>query len=91
MQIQVFKKYLPLLISGICGLIAVVLINNYIQRQTEEAKRLVTQSQKNLTTVVVAKQDIPAGTAIKESMVAEATLSRNMVQPRSAASIDRVV
>ena len=91
MQIQVLKKYLPLLISGVCGLIAVVLINNYIQQQTEEAKRSVAQSQKNLTTVVVAKQDIPAGTAIKESMLVETTLSRNMVQPRSAVSIDRVV
>ncbi|MDD5560997.1 MAG: Flp pilus assembly protein CpaB [Candidatus Omnitrophica bacterium] len=91
MQIQAFKKYLPLLISGVCGLIAVVLINNYIQHQTEEAKRMVAQSQKNLTTVVVAKQSIPAGTAIKESMLAEITVNRNMVQPRSAASIDRVV
>jgi len=91
MQIQVVKKYLPLIIGGVCGLIAVVLINHYIQQQTEEAKKIVAQSQKNLTTVVVAKQDIPAGATIKESMLAEATLNRNMVQPRSAVSIDRVV
>ncbi len=91
MQIQVVKKYLPLIIGGVCGLIAVVLINNYIRQQTEEAKKIVAQSQKNLTTVVVAKQDIPAGATIKESMLAEATLNRNLVQPRSAPSIDRVV
>jgi pilus assembly protein CpaB len=91
MQIQVVKKYLPLIIGGVCGLIAVILINHYIQQQTEEAKKIVAQSQKNLTTVVVAKQDIPAGATIKESMLAEATLNRNMVQPRSAVSIDRVV
>lgn len=91
MQIQSVRRYLPLIIGGVCGLIAVVLINNYIRQQTEEAKKIVAQSQKNLTTVVVAKQDIPAGATIKESMLAETTLNRNMVQPRSAISIDRVV
>ena len=91
MQIQAVKKYLPLLIGGVCGLIAVFLINNYIQQKTEEAKKAVAQSQKNLTTVVVAKQDIPAGAVLKESMLGEVTLSRNMVQSRSAVSIDRVV
>ncbi|TAM37613.1 Flp pilus assembly protein CpaB [bacterium] len=91
MQIQAIRKYLPLIIGGICGLIAVILINNYIKQQTEEAKKIVAQSQKNLVTVVVAKQDIPAGAAIKGTMLAEATLNRNMVQPRAAVSIDRVV
>jgi pilus assembly protein CpaB len=90
MQIQAIKKYLPLIIGGICGLIAVVLINNYVKQQTEEAKKIVAQSQKNLITVVVAKQDIPAGAAIKGTMVGEITLNRNMVQPRAAVSIDRV-
>ncbi|MDD5691697.1 MAG: Flp pilus assembly protein CpaB [Candidatus Omnitrophica bacterium] len=91
MQIQAIKKYLPLIIGGICGLIAVVLINNYVKQQTEEAKKIVAQSQKNLVTVVVAKQDIPAGAAIKGTMVGEITLNRNMVQPRAAVSIDRVM
>lgn len=91
MQIQAIRKYLPLIIGGICGLIAVVLINNYVKQQTEEAKKIVAQSQKNLVTVVVAKQDIPAGAAIKGTMVGEITLNRNMVQPRAAVSIDRVV
>jgi len=91
MQIQAIKKYLPLIIGGICGLIAVVLINNYVKQQTEEAKKIVAQSQKNLVTVVVAKQDIPAGAAIKAVMLAEATLNKSMVQPRAAVSIDRVI
>lgn len=91
MQIQAVRKYLPLIIGGVCGLIAVVLINNYIQQKTEEAKKAVAQSQKNLITVVVAKQDILAGATIKESMLAEVTVNKNIVQPRSAISIDRVV
>lgn len=91
MQIHALKKYLPLIIGGVCGLIAVVLINSYIQQKTEEAKRLVAQSQKNITTVVVAKQDIPAGATLKESMLGEMKINRSMVQPRSAISIDRVV
>ncbi len=91
MQLQLSKKYLPIIIAGISGLIAVFLINNYIQQKTEEAKKRVLLTQKNLATVVVAKQDILAGTALKESMLAEETVNRAIIQPRAAISIDRVV
>ena len=91
MQLQVSKKYLPIIIAGISGLIAVFLINMYIQERTEEAKKRVLLTQKNLGTVVVAKQDIPSGTTLKESMLAEETVNRAILQPRAATSIDRVV
>lgn len=91
MQMQTPKKYLPIIIAGVAGLIAVALINSYVQQRTEEAKKRLILSQKNLTTIVVAKQDIPAGTTIKESMLKEETVSKDMLQPRAAISIDRVV
>lgn len=85
------KKYIPLIIAGVLGLLALFLFNIYVQQQTEEAKQRVIASQKNLTTVVVAKQDIPAGVAISESMVKEETASKDVIQPRAAPSLDRVV
>jgi len=91
MPIQLPKKYLPLIVAGVSGLIAVLLINNYVQQKTEEAKKRLISTQQNLSTVVVAKQDIPAGAAIKESMLKEETVYKDMLQPRAAISIDRAI
>ena len=90
MPMQDPKRYLPLVVAGVCGLISVFLINNYIQQKTEEAKKRAVSAQKSLTTVVVARQDIPAGVMIKESMLAEVTVGKDVLQPRAAISIDRV-
>jgi pilus assembly protein CpaB len=85
------KKFLPFIIAGLAALIAVFLINNYIQQQTEEARKLATTRQKDLVTVIVAKQDIPAGMMIEENMLKEETVYKSMLQPRTATSADRVV
>lgn len=85
------KKYLPLIIAAALGLLATFLINIYIQQQTEEARQRTIAGQKNLTTVVVAKQDISAGVAITENMLKEETVSKDVLQPRAATSIDRVL
>jgi pilus assembly protein CpaB len=91
MMLPMPKKFLPLIIAGVCGLVAVVLINNYVQQQAEEAKKAAIKRQQNMVSVVVARQDIPSGTAIKETMLEEITLSKNQIQPRAATSMDRVV
>lgn len=91
MPIPIPKKFLPLIIAGISGLVAMFLINTYIQEQTETAKQRVLASQKNLVSVVVARQDIPAGSAITENMLKEETINKAMLQPRAAESADRVI
>lgn len=91
MPIQFQKKYLFFIIAGVAALVAVFLINIYIQQQVEETKKRDVLRRENLATVVVARQDIPAGAAISENMVREETLQKNSVQPRAATSIDRVV
>lgn len=85
------KKFLPLVIAAACGLAAVVLINNYINQKTEEEKKKVLARQESLSTVVVAREDIPANTPLKEAMLAETKVNKNILQPRAATSIDRVV
>jgi len=91
MPIHLPKKYLPLIVAGASGLIAVLLINNLIQQKAEEAKKRAISTQQNLSTVVVARQDILAGTALKESLLKEETVYKDMLQPRAAISIDRVI
>lgn len=85
------KKYLPLIIAAAAGLLAAFLVNVYLQQQAEEVKKKVVETQKNLTSVVVATEDIPAGATINEKMVKEITINVAMLQPRAATSLDRVV
>src|SRR3989338_5749769 len=85
------KKFLPLIVAGVLGLIATFLINSYLQQQTEQARQRAIAGQKSLVTVIVAKQDIAANVALTENMLKEETLPKNIVQPRAATSIDRVV
>lgn len=90
-NLQIYRKYLPVIVAVASGLVAILLINVYIQQRADEARRLEELRQKNLMTVVVAKQDIQAGTAVKEIMVKEETLDKRLVQPRAATSLDRVI
>ncbi len=90
-NLQKYKRYMPLIVALISGLVAVFLINVYIQQRADEARRLEELKQKNLITVVIARQDISSGTAIKENMVKEETVNKILVQPRAAISLDRVV
>lgn len=85
------KKFLPLIIAVAAGLIATYLVNVYIQQRTAETREMVISNQKNMATVVVAKQDIPLGTTLTDKMFEEITVYSQILQPRTASSIDRVV
>lgn len=85
------KKYLPIAIAAGLALVAVFLVNIYIQQQADMAKKRALAYQQGLTTVVIARQDIPSGTVVKESMLVEEKLPKKLIQPRAAGSMDRVV
>jgi len=85
------KKFLPLIVAGVLGIAATFLINIYVKQQAQQAKYQAVTNQKNMSSVVIAVQDIPAGTTLKESMLTEETVPKNILQPRVATSIDRVV
>lgn len=84
------KKFLPLIVAGVLGLIATFLINSYLQQQSEQARQRAIAGQKSLVTVILAKQDIAANVALTENMLKEEVLPKNIAQPRAATSIDRV-
>jgi pilus assembly protein CpaB len=85
------KKLLPLIVAAVLALIAVFMINQYLAQQAQEAKKRAMAAQKNIGSVVIAKQDIPSGVSLKENMLQEVTVYKDMLQPRAATSIDRVV
>lgn len=88
---QIPKKFLPLIIAGVLGIVAVVMINGYIEQQKQLANRELIEKQENLATVVIARQDIPEGSVLKDEMLKEVKTSKNNVQPGAAVSIERVL
>lgn len=84
------KKLLPFIIAGVAGLIAVFLINSYIQQQAQLARQAEQERQKRMTTVVTAKKDIASGIALEEGMLQEQTIRKELLQPSAATSIGRV-
>jgi len=90
-KLVLLRKNLPFIVAAVSALLAVVLINFYIKRQAEEARRRALEMEKNFINVIVANQDIPAGQAIQEEMLAEQRIMRDRVQPEAATSYGKVL
>jgi pilus assembly protein CpaB len=89
------KQRLIIAIAGvILGLIAVVMVNIYINDMSAEAKRRAEREldkmRRNQAVVLVAKQDIPVDTVIQSGMLETSIVPREYVQPQVAASLDNV-
>jgi pilus assembly protein CpaB len=86
------SKQKMFLIGGIVfGILAVFMLNSYIQQQRqtveEEAKREVRGNQ---TAVLVAKQDLSKGMAIDANMLSSEIVPNQYLQPQAVTSLDRI-
>lgn len=86
------SKQKMFLIGGIVfGILAVFMLNSYIQQQRqtaeEEAKREVRGNQ---TTVLVAKQDLVKGIFIDAKMLSSEIVPNQYLQPQAVTSLDRI-
>jgi pilus assembly protein CpaB len=89
------KQRLIFLVVGIIlGLVAIAMVRSYITDKAEEAKKQASKAleklRQNQAVVLVAKQDIPADTAIQPSMVESSIVPREYVSPQAATSLDSV-
>lgn len=90
------KNKIPLIIAIVCGLVAVVLVNNYLKGREEElARQMQAQrkhtAQEDLVKVLVAKTDIVQGKVLEEKDLKEEAIPKEYLQPRAATSIERVI
>lgn len=90
------KNKIPLIIAVVCGLVAVLLVNNYLKGREEElAQQMQTQrrraAQEDLVRVLTAKTDLVQGKAIEERDLKEEAIPKEYLQPRAATSMERVV
>lgn len=84
-----------ILSSGIVlAVIAVFMVNAYINQQRqniqEQAKKALVNIQANQTAVLVAKKEIPRGTAIDAEMLETAIIPNQYIQPQTVTSLDRI-
>jgi pilus assembly protein CpaB len=88
---QLPKKYIPFLVAGIMGIIAVFLINVYIQQARRSAAEDEIRRAKMFTPVVVAKKDIASGVTIEDAMVEEKKIRKDFLQPNALTDVDRAI
>ena len=84
-----------ILIAGIIlGLLAVFMINAYIEQQKravqEKAKMSLARAQENQVAVLMANQDIPRGAVIASEMLETKIIPGQFVQPQVVTSLDRI-
>lgn len=88
------QKRLPLIIALVLGIIAVLMANVYLrQREVDLAARARARAgkQEQVGRILIAKQAIPRGTRIIESMIDFKDVPESFIQPHATRSVDRVV
>ena len=90
------EKQKLILISGVVlGIVAILMTKMYLDQQRQEAeaqtKRSFAKMQANQTVVLIAKQDIPRGSAIEASMIDSSIVPNQFIQPQAVTSVDRVL
>ena len=71
------KRLLSIIIVAVMALLAVVMINVYLNREKEKYK-----VEHQMVPVIVAKQPIPAGTVIQSNMLESSQWPQKWLQPR---------
>lgn len=89
------RKRFPLIIGGILGVMAVILVNQYIQQERIQARRAAQQElsrvQKDLVSVVIAKTEILAGATIEAKDLDVQLVHTSDLQPNAVRSLGRVI
>lgn len=83
------KRTINLVIGIFLGLIAILMIKGYIDRQQQELERL--QAEGELVNVVIAKMDIPRETTISKDMITVVNVNKNSLQQGDLTFVDSVV
>ena len=90
------EKQKLILIGGVVlGVVAILMTKMYLDQQRQEAqeqaKKSLAKMQADQTVVMVAKQDIPAGSVIEANMLDSSIVPNRFIQPQAVTSIDRVL
>ncbi len=84
----------PLIIGIVFAIIAIFLVNVYIsnqqRRMQENLRRAVEQKYRSMTSVLVAKNDIPKGAIINPNLLDTKIVPNEYVEPSAVKTADRI-
>ncbi len=83
------KRTINLIIGIFLGIVAILMIKSFIDKQQAELERLKAEGE--LVEVVVAKVDIPRETTITRDMISVMDVNRNSLQPGDLTFADSVI
>jgi len=88
------QRLIFLIVGVVLGLVAVVMVINYLKDMEENTKRKAAREleklRANQAVVLVANRDIPAETPIQSAMLDTSIVPREYVQPQTATSLDSI-
>ena len=88
------QQIIFLSVGAAVGLIAIVVMKTYMtdvaQAERKKAQAVLQQAQQSQAIVMVARQDIPAGTTMQGAYLESVIVPREYIQPQAATSIDSV-
>jgi len=88
------QQIIFLSVGAAVGLIAIVVMKTYMgdvaQAERKKAQKAFEQAQQSQSIIMVARQDIPAGSTIQGAFVESVIVPREYVQPQAATSVDSV-
>lgn len=94
-MVNINKQRIVLIsIAIVAALIAVMMIRGYLEQQRalieKREKDRLAQVQANLTSVLIANKDIPAGTLITPDSLETSLIPNEFIQPKAVTSLDRI-
>ena len=98
MPLRLQKQQIILVIGVMLALVTIILVQFYIDQQRRadierskaEAQKLIKDFQANLSTVLVAKQFIPAGKALEAEMIEGVSILAQQREPKAVSAAARI-
>jgi len=88
------KKNINLIIGVGLAVLAIILLNMYMSAEKEKVadnlKKAISQEYENLTSIMVAKEDIAPGTVVTPDMLRTEVVPEQYIQPQAVTSLDRI-
>ncbi len=88
------KRALPIGFAGVMGLVAVILLNQYLiqqRRKLEGERQALLANYPQPIEVIVAAKDLPTGTKLEIALLAKAAVPERFVQPYAVTSPNQLL
>ena len=88
------KRFLPVLVAGVMGLVAVLLTQYYLNRKQLELDRQRKELEtlyKDLVQIVVAQENVPEGTTLQTGHVTRSAIPKKFVQPYTTSRVEELL